>query len=57
MPKLYILGGANGLVKPHGIKPALNKNILSPNCHFINVDTIVLRELGGYTAENIARGE
>jgi len=57
MPKLYILGGANGAGKTTWYQTGIEQKYITAELPFINVDTIVLKELGGYTAENIARGE
>lgn len=35
----------------------IEQKYISPDLPFINVDSIVLKELGGYTPENIAMGE
>jgi predicted ABC-type ATPase len=57
MPTLYVLGGANGVGKTTWYQTAIENNEVDPAIPFINIDTIVLRELGGYTAENLAIGE
>jgi predicted ABC-type ATPase len=57
MPILYVLGGANGVGKTTWYQAAVNTGEIDPKLPFINIDTIVLQELGGYTTENIARAE
>ena len=57
MPTLYILGGANGVGKTTWYKTGIENNSIDSELPFINVDLIVLRELGGYTSENIHRAE
>lgn len=57
MPKLYILGGANGVGKTTWYQTGIEQKYITAELPFINVDTIVLKELGGYTPENIAKGE
>jgi predicted ABC-type ATPase len=57
MPKLYILGGANGVGKTTWYQTGLEQKYITPDLPFINVDSIVLKELGGYNPENIAKAE
>lgn len=57
MPFLHVLGGANGAGKTTWYQLALEKGIISDDLPFINIDLIVLRELGAYTPENIAQAE
>jgi len=57
MPTLYVLGGANGVGKTTWYQTGIENIEVNPKIPFINVDTIVLRELGGYNPENIAKGE
>jgi predicted ABC-type ATPase len=57
MPNLYILGGANGVGKTTRYQTGIEQKYISPDLPFVNVDSIVLKELGGYTPENIALGE
>lgn len=57
MPSLYILGGANGVGKTTWYQLGVENKSINPELPFINIDLIVLRELGGYTAENLARAE
>ncbi len=57
MPTLYILGGANGVGKTTWYQTGIENIEVNPEIPFINIDTIVLRELGGYNPENIAKGE
>ncbi len=57
MPRLYILGGANGVGKTTWYQFGIQSNAISPDLPFINIDLIVLHELGGYTPENIAMAE
>jgi predicted ABC-type ATPase len=57
MPILYVLGGANGVGKTTWYQAAVNTGEIDPQLPFINIDNIVLQELGGYTTENIARAE
>ena len=57
MPTLYVLGGANGVGKTTWYQFGLEHKAINPKLPFINIDLIVLRELGGYTAENVAKAE
>lgn len=57
MPVLYILGGANGCGKTTWYYDQLSKGAIDLSLPFINIDNIVLNELGSYTPENIALGE
>lgn len=57
MPTLYVLGGANGVGKTTWYQYGIGSKAISPDLPFLNIDLIVLNELGGYTAENIAIAE
>lgn len=57
MPTLYVLGGANGVGKTTWYQLGVENKSIDPKLPFINIDLIVLRELGGYTAENLAKAE
>jgi predicted ABC-type ATPase len=57
MPSLYVLGGANGVGKTTWYHTGIEQGYISKELPFINIDNIALKELGGYTAENIARAE
>lgn len=57
MPTLYILGGANGVGKTTWYQFGIESKAISSELPFINIDLIVLRELGGYTQENLAKAE
>jgi predicted ABC-type ATPase len=57
MPTLYVLGGANGVGKTTWYQIGIENIEVNPEIPFINIDTIVLHELGGYSPENIAIGE
>lgn len=57
MPFLHVLGGANGAGKTTWYQLALARGIISDGLPFINIDLIVLRELGAYTSENITHAE
>ena len=57
MPVLYILGGANGCGKTTWYNTNLENGFIDPVLPFINIDNIVLKELGSYTPENLALGE
>jgi predicted ABC-type ATPase len=57
MPVLYILGGANGCGKTTWYYDQLSQGAIDRSLPFINIDNIVLNELGNYTPENIALGE
>ncbi len=57
MPALYVLGGANGVGKTTWYQLGVENKSINPELPFINIDLIVLRELGGYTAENLAKAE
>lgn len=54
MPTLYMLGCANGVGKTTWYQLGIESKAINPEIAFINIDLIVLRELGGYTAENRA---
>jgi predicted ABC-type ATPase len=49
MPALYVLGGANGVGKTTWYQLGIENKSINPELPFINIDLIVLRELGGYT--------
>jgi predicted ABC-type ATPase len=57
MPTLYVLGGANGVGKTTWYQLGIENKSINPELPFINIDLIVLRELGGYTAENLAKAD
>ncbi len=57
MPTLFVLGGANGAGKTTWHSAGIVNNFINEGLPFVNVDNIVLLELGGYTAENISRAE
>ncbi|MES2330721.1 MAG: hypothetical protein V4539_14045 [Bacteroidota bacterium] len=57
MPILYILGGANGSGKTTWYNSQVITGDIDPFIPFINIDNIVLLELGSYTAENLVLGE
>ncbi len=57
MPTLYILAGANGVGKTTLYHNGIGQFEVDPKIPFINVDTIVLRELGIYTPENLTKAE
>ena len=57
MPTLFVLGGANGVGKTTWYQTGIDQKYIIQELPFINGDTIVLRELGGYTPENIVKGE
>ncbi len=57
MPVLYILGGANGVGKTSWYNTSVKEGFIDPALSFINVDTITLKELGGYTAENFIKAD
>lgn len=57
MPTLYVLGGANGAGKTTWYQSGVLNNAINPALPFINLDMIVLDELGGYTTENLASAE
>ena len=57
MPTLYVLGGANGVGKTTWYQLGIEDKSIDPELPFVNIDLIVLRELGGYTAENLAKAE
>ena len=57
MPTLYVLGGANGVGKTTWYQTGIENNAINLELPFINLDTIIHHELGGYTSENIAKGE
>ena len=57
MPTLYVLGGANGVGKTTWYQFGIENKAINPELPFINIDLIVLRELGRYTAENVAKAE
>jgi hypothetical protein len=55
MPTLYVSGGANGVGKTRWYQLGVENKSINPGLPFVNIDLIVLRELGGYTAENLAK--
>lgn len=57
MPVLYIVGGANGSGKTTWYNSQIVIGDIDTSIPFINIDNIVLLELGGYTAENLVIGE
>ncbi len=57
MPTLYVLGGANGVGKTTWYQFGIQSNAINSELPFINIDLIVLQELGGYMLENIAKAE
>ena len=57
MPKLYVIGGANGCGKTTWYNTAVQRKFIDPQLSFINVDLITLQELGGYSEENFARAD
>jgi predicted ABC-type ATPase len=57
MPTLYVMGGANGVGKTTWYQFGVESKAINQELAFINIDLIVLRELGGYTAENLARAD
>ncbi len=57
MPTLYILGGANGSGKTTWYNSQVVTGDINPTIPFINIDNIVLWELGNYTPENLLLGE
>lgn len=57
MPTLYVLGGANGVGKTTWYQTGIENIEVNPEIPFINIDTIVLRELGGYSPENVVAAE
>lgn len=57
MPALYILGGANGSGKTTWYNSQVASGDIDDSIPFINIDNIVLLELGSYTVENIVSGE
>lgn len=57
MPTLYILGGANGSGKTTWYNSQLLTGDIDPAIPFVNIDNIVLQELGNYSPENIVLGE
>ncbi|MEO8173045.1 MAG: zeta toxin family protein [Sediminibacterium sp.] len=57
MPTLYILGGANGCGKTTWYNTQIQKGEIDSTIPFINIDNIVLQELGTYSAENISLAE
>lgn len=57
MPTLYVLGGAKGVGKTTWYQTGIEQQFISSELSFINVDTIVFKELGGYTPDNIVKGE
>jgi predicted ABC-type ATPase len=57
MPTLYVLGGANGVGKTTWYQLGIENKSIDPDLPFVNIDLIVLRELNGYTAENLAKAE
>ena len=57
MPVLYILGGANGSGKTTWYNSQVAIGDIAPSIPFVNIDNIVLWELGSYTSENLLIGE
>lgn len=57
MPVLYIVGGANGSGKTTWYNSQIVIGDIDTSTPFINIDNIVLLELGGYTTENLVIGE
>ncbi|NCI49782.1 hypothetical protein GWC95_07605 [Sediminibacterium roseum] len=57
MPVLYILGGANGSGKTTWYNAQVVTGDIDLTIPFINIDNIVLWELGSYTPENLLLGE
>lgn len=57
MPTLFVLGGANGVGKTTWYQLGIENKAIDPDLPFVNIDLIVQRELGGYTAENIVKAE
>lgn len=57
MPFLYILGGANGSGKTTWYNSQVSIGDIDLSIPFINIDNIVLNELGSYSAENLVLGE
>jgi predicted ABC-type ATPase len=57
MPLLHLLGGANGSGKTTWYQLGLQRQNISPDLPFINLDMIVSHELGEYTPENLAKAE
>lgn len=52
-----MLGGANGVGKTTWYQLGIEDKAINPELPFINIDLIVSRELGGYTAENLAKAD
>ena len=46
MPTLYVLGGANSVGKSTWYQLGIENKSINPELPFINIDLIVLRELG-----------
>jgi predicted ABC-type ATPase len=58
MPVLYILGGSNGVGKTTWYQTGIEKNYISHDLPFINVDNIVIKELNKkYSPANIGLAE
>lgn len=57
MPAVYILGGANGTGKTTFYQTAVQQHFIDPHLPFLNIDLIAQKELGSYSAENIAKAE
>lgn len=57
MPSLFVLGGANGVGKTTWYNIGAEQGYISTELPFINIDNIALKELGGYSAENLAKAE
>jgi predicted ABC-type ATPase len=57
MPVLYIVGGANGSGKTTWYNSQIVIGDIDTSIPFINIDNIVLLELGSYTPENLIAGE
>jgi hypothetical protein len=53
MPTLYVLGDANGVGKTTWYQTGIENIEVDPETPFINIGTIVLRELGGYRKKAI----
>lgn len=57
MPTLYILGGANGSGKTTWYNSQVATGDIDLAIPFVNIDNIVLYELGNYSSENLVLGE